>query len=256
MVFGTEKFLRSLPIWPGKRRKDAKRRDHYRPTIYPEDVFLVSFPRSGNTWLRYLLTLLHPGAGSEGERDIHRVIPNLDQKPDLTRTPKPRVIKTHSTFRKRFPRVIYLLRDGRDATYSYYVFCQKEFAYTGSFCEFLRNQPFPPSRWHEHVESWLGRNHKTPLLLIRYEEMLVDPELQLRRALQFLSWNASDEDVKRAIAEASLEKMRQKENSGYFLAHVRSGKAGDWRNDYSKEELELFMSFSAETLKRFGYDLS
>jgi estrone sulfotransferase len=248
--------VRSLFHWRQSQKTRHRETDKYKPEIHREDVFLISFPRSGNTWLRYMLTLLHPGVVSKEDRDIHRVIPNLDQRPDLGRTPEPRVIKSHGTFHKRYPRVIYLLRDGRDATYSYYVFCQKEFAYPGSFYEFLSVHPYPPSRWHEHVESWLGRNHRTPLLLIRYEEMLVDPELQLKRALQFLSWKPSDDEIKSAIAETSLEKMIYRQNTGYFLAHVRSGKAGDWRNQYSREELELFMSFSADTLRRFGYDLS
>jgi hypothetical protein len=184
---------------------------------------------------------------------MHRVIPNLDQKPELSETPRPRVIKSHSVFDSRYPRVIYLLRDGRDATYSYYVFCQKEFGYTGSFGDFLISHPYPPSRWHEHVESWLSGHHSTPLLLIRYEEMLADPETQLRRALDFLSWKIGDEEIRNVIAASTLEAMREKERSGYFLAHVRLGRKGDWRDRYSAAELESFLNVSAETLKRFGY---
>lgn len=245
--------LRSLLHWREREKTRRQKKAQYRPDIGDEDVFLVSFPRSGNTWLRYMLTLLHPGVRSAEDRDMHGVIPNLDQKPDLTWTPRPRVIKSHSTFDARYPRVIYLLRDGRDATYSYYVFCQKEFGYTGSFREFLAVHPYPPSRWHEHVESWLCGDHQTPLLLIRYEEMLSDPKVQLKRALEFLSWKFDVEQIDRVIAESTLDRMREREKSGYFLAHIRLGEFGDWRNQYSNEELELFMSFSAESLKRFGY---
>jgi hypothetical protein len=91
------------------------------------------------------------------------------------------------------------------------------------------------------------------LLLIRYEEMLVDPEAQLRRALEFLGWEAGDDEVRRVLAESSLERLREREKSGYFLAHVSHGKMGDWRGRYSKEDLEIVMAFSAETLKRLGY---
>jgi hypothetical protein len=200
-----------------------------------------------------MLTVLHPGMGPEGVRDMHRVIPNLDQKPDLSQMPSPRVIKSHSLFDSRYPRVIYILRDGRDATYSYYVFCQKEFGYTGSFREFLARSPYPPSRWHEHVDSWLCSGSDTPLLLVRYEDMLVDQEAQLRRALDFLGWHPGDEDVKKAIRDSSLDNMKEKEQAGYFLAHIRLGKMGDWRDRYSAEELDIFMNVSAGALKRFGY---
>jgi hypothetical protein len=200
-----------------------------------------------------MLTLLHPGVGPEGVRDIHRVIPNLDQKPDLGLTPAPRVIKSHSLFDRRYPRVIYLLRDGRDATYSYYVFCQKEFGYTGSFREFLMRTPYPPSRWHEHVDSWLCSGSATPLLLIRYEDMLVDQEAELRRALDFLGWQPPDEAIEKAVADSSLKRMKEKEQAGYFLAHIRLGQKGDWRDRYSPDELEIFMNVSSAALRRFGY---
>jgi hypothetical protein len=83
--------------------------------------------------------------------------------------------------------------------------------------------------------------------------MLVHPEAQLRRALEFLGWQTGDEDIRKALAQSSLEKMREKERSGYFLAHIRVGKMGDWHDRYSAEELEIFMNISVEALRRFGY---
>jgi hypothetical protein len=241
-----------LSFWKARKRR-RKEAPEYRPEISAGDVFLISFPRSGNTWLRHMLMLLHPGIDGTGPRDMHRIIPNLDQKPDLTQTPAPRVIKSHCLFDARFPRVIYLLRDGRDATYSYYVFCRKEFGYTGSFRDFLVQAPYPPSRWHEHVVSWLSRPTEA-LLVIRYEDMLADPERELRRALEFLDWRASDERIDQAVSESSLGRMREKEREGYFLAHVRLGKKEDWRDRYSSEEFEIFMRDASDTLRRFGYE--
>jgi hypothetical protein len=236
--------------------KDLYRRYFYSPVFRNDDVFLVSFPRSGNTWLRYMLTLLHPGLRETDSRDIHWVIPNLDQAPDLKATPIPRVIKSHSLFNPRYPRVIYLLRDGRDATHSYYLFCRKEYGYEGSFEMFLEQRPFFRWKWHEHVESWLSGSHETPLLVVRYEDMLVDVEKQLRRVLDFLGWKPADGEIRQAVQGTQIERMRHKESTGSFLAHVGQGRAGIWSERFSDGELALFMCHARETLLRFGYPVS
>jgi hypothetical protein len=95
--------------------------------IYSDDTFIVSYPRSGNTWTRFLVAnLLHP------EEDvsfatIERQVPDSEaqSRAQLRRVPRPRFIKSHQYFHPRYRKVVYIVRDPRDVALSYYDFQRK-----------------------------------------------------------------------------------------------------------------------------------
>src|ERR1700689_4108846 len=92
--------------------------------VYPDDTFLVSYPRSGNTWTRFLVAnLIYPGQ-SVNFTNIEKLFPDaaLCSSRALKRTPRPRMIKTHQYFDPRYPKVIYIVRDPRDVFFFYYSF--------------------------------------------------------------------------------------------------------------------------------------
>ena len=95
--------------------------------IFPDDVFLVSFPKSGNTWTRFLIAnLLHPET-SVGFANIAYLVPDVEStaKRVFDRAARPRVIKSHHVFLPEYPRVIYIVRDPRDVAISGYHFRRK-----------------------------------------------------------------------------------------------------------------------------------
>ncbi len=75
--------------------------------IKSSDIFLVSYPKSGNTWLRFLL-------GNYISTDIvdftksSLVIPDIDANPEQINLLKttPRFIKSHFTYTADYPNVI------------------------------------------------------------------------------------------------------------------------------------------------------
>lgn len=218
-----------------------------------DDTFLVSYPRSGNTWLRFMLTYCHPGVNEDPDkRNLHVVIPNLDQNPDPAKTPKPRIIKSHSMYDPRMHRVVYLVRDGRDSVLSFYEFSKREFDYDGSFSEFLANPQFG-LHWGEHVESWLENTEESDFLLVKYENMLQDCRSELERVLGFLGWQVGNSIIEDAITEASIVQMKKREKSGQFLAHVGHGLKGRWVERFTQEEIDQFLRGSEVQLRRFGY---
>ena len=44
-------------------------------TVYPDDTFLVSYPKSGNTWVRFLLSNLLFPQEDVGFANINRLLP-------------------------------------------------------------------------------------------------------------------------------------------------------------------------------------
>src|SRR3984957_11790976 len=95
--------------------------------VYPDDTFIVSYPRSGNTWTRFLVAnLLHP------EKEVSFVtiesqVPDSEaqSRAQLRRVPRPRFIKSHQYFHPRYRKVVYIVRDPRDVALSYYDFQRK-----------------------------------------------------------------------------------------------------------------------------------
>lgn len=135
-----------------------------RHEVWPDDIFLVSFPKSGNTWMRFLLgNLLHPDK-SVGFVDIENVVPDIAGSPraDLRRVPRPRLIKSHDCFDPRYPRVIYIIRDPRDVAVSIYYYAKKVKNIDDSLpldafvqTRFLVGGRSYNGTWGEHAGSWL-----------------------------------------------------------------------------------------------------
>ena len=101
----------------GKRgavRSEAARRIGLRE-VRPDDTFIASFPRSGNTWVRFLIAgLRHPGQ-EISFRNIERYVPDIHKsRSSLQAMPPPRFIKSHTPCFEAFPRFLYVVRDGRD----------------------------------------------------------------------------------------------------------------------------------------------
>src|ERR1035438_7495975 len=97
-------------------------------TVFPDDTFLVSYPKSGNTWVRFLLAnLIHPNE-TVGFANINRLLPapGVLSKRFLKKLPRPRIMKSHEPFDVRFRKVIYLVRDPRDVAVSEYHFDLKK----------------------------------------------------------------------------------------------------------------------------------
>src|SRR5919109_3198459 len=81
-------------------------------TVRRSDVFLVSYPRSGNTWLRFLLANALRPAEAATFATFGEVVPDIYDETDreLRRRPSPRVLKSHEPFDRRYRRGAYPLR--------------------------------------------------------------------------------------------------------------------------------------------------
>lgn len=230
--------------------KDFSLRRH---EVWPDDIFLVSFPKSGNTWTRFLLgNLMNPGK-PVGFADIERVVPDIAVFPraDFRRLQRPRLIKSHDCFDPRYRRVIYIIRDPRDVAVSLYYYAKKVKNIDDSFSlEAFVKRMLVPGRsyngtWGEHAGSWLvnatniagfcvpdngGRpysvgsvavkmaapgasGHGREFLLVRYEDLLEDAQAGLRRIAEFLRLEASPERIEQAVARSSADSMRKLESA-------------------------------------------
>ncbi len=220
-------------------------------TIWPDDIFLVSFPKSGNTWTRFLIAnLVHPEE-KVGFENIHRLVPDpfATAKRDFDHMSQPRVIKSHDCFDPRYPRVMYIVRDPRDVVISQYHYhrkCNKiEDGYPMEkfVSRFVSGDTCPHGSWGENVGTWLTARHNHPrFLLLKYEDMVADASREMTRVASFLGLNADAKRVAEAVERSSAERMRKLEKvqadqcgltkeTRKDLSFVRAAKSGGWQND-------------------------
>jgi Sulfotransferase domain len=241
-------------------------------TVSRRDAFLVSYPKSGNTWLKFMLTYLLSGREADfdsdsetiGEVGSHRATPAVLPG-------EGRLIKSHEPYsglqRRFYRKAIYLIRDGRDVAVSYYYTLIRRGLYEGEFGPFLRLflgggvDGYGP--WHEHVESWLASplRQNGSLLVVKYEDFLKEPARNLSGAMEFLGMPATRDRVEEAIQTYSAERMRERERRSRFhseqkrqdIMFVRTAGPGDWARTFSKKDEELFTRVTGDLLQRLGY---
>jgi hypothetical protein len=182
--------------------------------VFSDDIFLVSYPKSGNTWTRFLLgNLMNPHEGITFAK-VERKVPDIyaESKLTLKKTPRPRVIKSHEGFDPRYRRVIYIVLYPRDVALSAYHYDRKERNIPDNFpldtyitTRIMKTDGYYGT-WGEHAGSWLvneknilqishlndgfmgavgssgdnvmswlgARGHDREFLLVRYEDLLED----------------------------------------------------------------------------------
>ncbi|MBZ5598611.1 MAG: sulfotransferase domain-containing protein [Acidobacteriia bacterium] len=235
----------------------------------PADVMIASYPRSGNTWFRFLLAEIMTGHTS-GFDDINTTVPQVGQH-HIARPLLPgggRLIKTHEPYRKEYAKAIYLVRDVRDAVLSYYdrgtylgVF--KGITFDVFLPMFLQGETNPIGSWQSHVHTWLESPlaRSGQLLVVRFEDMRRDTEATLARVLAFLGVAADEPRIRHAIAANSVERMRAKEDASRTYPHssqesgrfVRGALVGGWRSRLTDEQIEVVDRYAGPELERLGY---
>jgi len=192
--------------------------------VYPDDTFIVSYPRSGNTWTRFLIANLVFPSETVTFANIERLIPDTSSQSNraLKRTPRPRIIKSHQYFDPRYKKVLYIVRDPRDLVLSYYDFQRRCRQIPDSYPLADYVDDFVNARlisadwgsWGENVASWLyTRQNQSGFLLMRYEDLKTDTPRELQRVASFLDLEVTPERLNRAIEASSSQRMRELEQS-------------------------------------------
>jgi len=246
-------------------------------TVYPDDVFLTSYPRSGNTWMRFLVGNLIHETEPVTFLKLERLLPDMyiHSDRDMRSMPRPRVIKSHECFDPRYKRVVYIVRDPRDVAVSNYHWELKKGSFPDGFPmqEFVRRWMASDywlrlGCWGDHVASWLStrRNHPD-FLLIRYEDLMARPQPELAKIARLLRIDPTPERLARAVELSSADRMRKLESTqgGKWLQtkytrqdapFVRKASSGGWKAVLPKESVALIESTWQAQMSELGYELS
>lgn len=236
------------------------------------DIILVSFPKSGNTWVRFFLCNLISIAEWNGRVvdfcavdstmpafGIHNLLKSWHH------SIIPRFVKTHRRHSPIFngKRSILVVRDPRDTMVSYFRFetARKRPRFIGDFSAFIRHKKFGLPAWLSHFNSWLSKAD----IVISYEKLRNDDVREFGRMLDGVGVHISNELIKEAAVRAKFEQVREIEQKyglskpNLFKADynfVRQGKTGNWRDYFSEENIVYYKTLSklfTADLDKFGY---
>lgn len=236
-------------------------------------VWLASYPRSGNTFFRMLLYHSYgistysvtndPLFQEIGADKIvgHELLPaSLEE---LAIDKEVYFIKTHEFPMDGSP-AIYVVRDGRDVLVSYARYILSFRRKTGRFYKLrklLGIENFRRTlkhlivtgdqfcgRWNDHVLSWTHGREDGITFSIRYEDLIRDPDLWVKRALETFKIRS---EYARKGKPPSFEILHAK-----WPMFFRKGKSGAWREEMPNDLHELFWKIHGDAMSAFGYSKS
>jgi hypothetical protein len=188
-----------------------------------DDIYVVSYPRSGTTWMQLML---HRLAGRDDLEFTHisQVSPWFERSlalgtmtaGDFEGFPSPRIMKSHLPYGwlPRPGRYIYLWRDGRDVALSYFHFYRSHLGFQGDFAAFFRRflrGDLQYRSWFGHVHGWTAHADAPEILLVRYEDLIDDRAAILRRVAAHLGMAVTEARLARVVAETSFDMMKGQE---------------------------------------------
>lgn len=240
------------------------------PKIYEDDIFLVSYPKSGNTWLKFIFSNYLTGESVDFTR-VHTIIPELGAKRDDIEDIKfaPKIYKSHSSYSDRFYKVIYIIRDGRDVAVSYFFYLKKTYVVPkdltfSAFLSLFINGEVPYGKWAEHVYGWVnGYKASQQIKIVSYEDLLLDTTAIVSELIQFIGWELDEAALSKAIENASFSTLTSMEKENHDIdkylkgtdkqiPFIRRGVHGDYLNYFSIIENQNFFQQNSALYHKFN----
>ena len=247
-------------------------------TVFPDDIFLTGYFRSGSTWSRFLFGNYIWQDKEVTFANLNDLVPSIYVHPDRVLRKMPRVIKSHESFDPRYPRTVYIVRDPRDVAVSFYYYNLKVRVLKDGYSmdEFVKrfvnvdvvDYANRVGSWEENVMSWVRmREGKSNFCLVRYEDLLADPSAGLRKASPMLRIEPTPQRIERALRLSSAQRMRDLEKSQsekwvttkgtrQDIPFVREAKSGGWKGKLSEASVRLIEDAWGSSMQELGYELA
>ena len=224
-----------------------------------KDVVLASFPKSGNTWVRFFFCNLISLKEMDGQQVdfnvLDAVMPELGKSPLWKPWPYkslPRIVKSHQPYKpwlfRKVPSIL-VMRDPKDVMVSFYKYEEHRVnpRFKGSFSDFIRNEQVGLTAWFKHYQSW--RNQAT--ITLKYEDMKQGDVAAFSKIFDVLglpydqAWleaaaqRSRFDQVKKVEAKSGISNPSKVQESFRF---ARSGKTGEGNQWFTDADLELLES--------------
>ena len=255
-------------------------------------VWVVSYPKSGNTWVRFLVCNLVFGV-QDSAAALNSMAPDIHELSTLPELPaSPVFFKTHFPFSAALPfaqrtaAALYVVRDPADVMLSNFHYSRRsgttvtdaDQARKEYVDQYLAARGDPRwislkiGSWDDHVRSWWGVRHPFPVLPIRYEDLLKDGQAGAQRICSFLEQPRTAVEIAKAVEGASFRRMKEIEEAdirrrsvGIFykpyleqsigdgLRFMRAGQAGEANRVLTPEQRRGVVAAFGPLMRELGY---
>lgn len=269
-----------LRLVPGSAALRLKRDLRDAAWLSEADAVVISFPKSGRTFVRAMLARIYQRRFGIDEKQLLE-FPTLRHAPVAA----PRVLFTHAGDAMRRPReirvdpadyagkkVTLIARHPADISVSR--FHHLKHRSRDSARRRLADQPLNRFVWAEQggissIVMFLNQFAALPgVTILRYEDFLTDTQSSLGKLTQAIGLPAQPADIDDAVAFGQLANLGRLEREGYFTSarlrqvrnkdeksgKVRSGTSGGYRAQLGPDETARIDAYVSENLdRRFGY---
>jgi hypothetical protein len=243
----------------------------YKPR--PEDIFLVTYPKSGTTLMQMMLYQMT----SDGEMDfphIYSISPwfEMDLRRGATKEmetlPSPRFFKSHLVYEQLPPnaRFIYVARDVQDvavSAYHHFILISGKNKHMEEFLNDFLQEKVSLGSWFKHIESWWPRRNDPNVLFLHYEEVIADLAGTVREVARFCQIPLDEVDLPRIVERCGIEFMKQhapkfdprlhqaSQGAGTF---IRKGGSGEGRLSFNPKQNQMLASRMKRLARKLGPD--
>jgi hypothetical protein len=283
-----------LCFWlPASRRKKLERwlrgREEFKK-LERCDWVLMSWGKSGRTWLRVMLSRAYTLKGGLDASELLD-FDNLRAKdPSL-----PAVFFTHNNYIKDYTgnfeskahfqgkRIVLLVRDPRDVAVSQFFQWQYRMRPNKKFIndypphgadidvwDFVQDVDAGVPKIVDYFNGWARAIPELKdVLVVRYEDMRAEPGKVLARILEFTGTDVTPAQVQEAVDFAAYENMKKMEQDAFFKGSgarvkpgdkdnpesfkVRKAKVGGYRDHFDDAQCEQLEAMVAKLDPVFGY---
>jgi hypothetical protein len=240
-----------------QRRSSGSRKRYY----------LVSYPRSGNTLVRAYFAILQGRA----QLSVYAgdVVPPLGSglAPCLDGVD---IVKSHELPANSDP-VIYLVRDGRNATLSFLqmslLFGGHNFLQLDQVCEAIRWLDRQAGSWSDHVALAMRARKTRPMLFVRYEDLVAAPANALDSMIGFMGQSVATDIVADGVSRhRRSDRYAENPYNGFafqppegsiFDLLQRHRRGAYWQHIFDECSRRYFHESGATSvLMKFGYENS
>ncbi len=286
-------LLGALFWLPAARRKRLERwlrgREEFH-RLQRADWVLMSWGKSGRTWLRVMLSRAYTLIGDLPSSELLD-FDNLRRRDSRL----PAVFFTHNNYLRDYTgnyrskahfagkKMVLLVRDPRDVAVSQYFQWQYRMRPIKKFINdypahgadidawtFVTDPAVGVPRIVDYFNDWArSQDQLDDLLIVRYEDMRSDPGAVLARILAFTGTPATEAQVAEAVAFAAYDNMKKMEQEQFFKGSgarvkpgdqanpasfkVRKAKVGGYREHFDEAQCGRLASMVAALDPVFGY---
>lgn len=230
-----------------------------------DDVYIVTYPKSGTTLMQMLLYHLTTD-GDMSFPHIYSVSPWIRndsyRKMKPRKLPSPRLIKTHDKYsffsKDTKGRFVFVYRNGMDVAVSQY-HQNKNYNNPKLKFESYLKVFFKQKAWFKYCQAWFKNKNKFNIIYIRYEDLLLDKRGEIEKLSKFLGISPTEQQIENAIKYSSFEYMKDHEDKfgdkepevkKIYDQFIRKGQKGEGRSMFDQTQKSLYEADYAKYLQK------